>query len=346
MVRNPSLVVSRLLVIMLATCARSAPILAAPADGGADKHERAAEVRPDGAAGNLLGKLPAGFVVHAVGTYKGTTALPDLQLDDSGHEAAQADVVVNVPDKPVVLVLTAYDPTVWRIGRTAKTTLAGVIVSGYHAQSLIGINKDTPHAMSTYTGKGDFPYFYAYDASPSLLRMNDAVKALVGKEIERFVNEPARGVFYVGDAPERGEQVIRSDDLQVKQFVEARKQAQPPAGQKALDILVRDGKLRPATAADIQGWVDKASEKYKRVNPTLRIRDHRMRLGRTYVVLEELALPEGLYGAHSRAFIVPDGVAVPTGSAGHNEFYLMDGTSKGPGSRAEEAALTRRAPPR
>jgi hypothetical protein len=116
----------------------------------------------------VLGKLPDDFVVHAVGMYKGLAALKGVQLDDSGNRVAQAEVVVNVPDKPVVLVLTAYDPTVWRVGRTKDTTIAGVIVSGYHAQALIGLPKQTPHVISTHTKKGVFPYFNAYKASPEL----------------------------------------------------------------------------------------------------------------------------------------------------------------------------------
>ena len=60
---------------------------------------------------NILGKLPDDFIVYAVGTYSGTSMI-DAQIDKSGHEAGQANVVVNVPDRPVLLVLTAYDPCV------------------------------------------------------------------------------------------------------------------------------------------------------------------------------------------------------------------------------------------
>ena len=77
-----------------------------------------------------------------------------------------------------------------------------------------------------------------------------------------------------------------------------------------------------------------ASEKYKRFNPELRVKTY-MRVGRSYVVLDKLTLPNGLFGAHSRAFIIPDDVPFPTGPRCHNTFYKMNGTATGPGAREE-----------
>lgn len=286
------------------------------------------------AAATLFGELPENCAVYAVGTYAGTTKLDGVDLDRSGHQVTQAEVVVNVPDRPVVLVLTAYDPTVWRVGWTAKTRLVGVVVSGYHGQALIGIDKQTPRVISSYRKKGSFDYFLAHDASPRLLAMNDTVKRLVGREIDRFENKPTGGVFYVGERPNDATEVIYSDDLKVADYDDAPKVApgQPkplPAGEKGLAQLVLEGKLRLATRADINAWIDKASEKYKRFNPDLRVESY-MEFGHTFVVRGAVTLPEGLVGAHSAAFIIPDGVAFPGGPRGHSNFYRMDGTLEGP----------------
>jgi hypothetical protein len=274
--------------------------------------------------------LPADFDVYAVGTYSGTRKL-DIQLGKSGHQVTQVEVVVNQEERPVVLVLTAYDPVVWRVGRTPQTTIAAVLVSGYHPQALLGIEKTIPFAISTGEDRGPFPYFFAHRAGADLLRMNEAVRAMTGREIKRFVNQPSDdGVFHVGAAPRDSTRVIYSDDLALKDYVNP---VQVLAGQKGLDQLVTSGKLRPATQDDIEAWLDKASNKYKRFNPSLRV-EHRMRAGRTYVVLDRVTLPDGLYGAHSRSFIIPNGVPMPDGPKGHNDFYLMDGTATGPGARS------------
>ena len=57
-----------------------------------------------------------------------------------------------------------------------------------------------------------------------------------------------------------------------------------------------------------------------------------MRLGYTYVVLGKVELPNGLFGANSRDFIIPKDVPFPAGQKCHNSFYMMDGTAKGPGA--------------
>ena len=279
---------------------------------------------------SVIGKLPEEFAVYAVGTYRGTASV-NVQLDDSGHAVTQVDVVVDNPEQPVVLVLTAYDPVVWRVGRTKDTKIAGILVSGYHGQALIGVDKKTPYAISSYEEKGSFQYFYASRASRRLLEMNDAVKQLVGREIEHFFNKPTDGVFYIGDPPANQEAVVYSDDLKLEGYV---KKDRTVVGEEALDELVQAKKLRLATTADIAAWVDKASEKYKRFNQDLRV-STRMRVGRSYVVLDKLTLPGGLFGAHSRAFIVPDDVPFPAGPSCHNTFYKMDGTATGPGAREE-----------
>ena len=46
-----------------------------------------------------------------------------------------------------------------------------------------------------------------------------------------------------------------------------------------------------------------------------------------------LELPDGLHGAHSRSFIIPDEVPFPDGPKCHNSFYWMDGSKMGPGGR-------------
>ena len=278
----------------------------------------------------LLEKLPDDFTVYAVGPYRGAASV-NVQLDDSGHDVTQVEVVVNKPNQPVVLVLTAYDPVVWRVGRTKDTQIVGILVSGHHGQALIGVDKHTAHAISSQKEKGDFPYFYATGASRRLLAMNDTVKQLVGREIDHFYNKPTNGVFYIGDQPADKDAVVYSQDLKIEGYV---KPDRPLAGRNALDYLVQEKKLRLATKADIELWVEKASEKYKRFNPELRVKTY-MRVGRTYVILDKLTLPNGLFGAHSRAFIIPYGAPFPTGPRCHNTFYEMDGTATGPGAREE-----------
>lgn len=53
-------------------------------------------------------KLPTDFSVFAAGAYSGRKI--SFQIDQSGHDGTQIDVAVNSPNKPVVLMLGAYEP--------------------------------------------------------------------------------------------------------------------------------------------------------------------------------------------------------------------------------------------
>jgi len=283
-----------------------------------------------------FGRIFEEFVIEAVGTYRGQTVLDDIEIDDSGHRVTQMEVVVDNPEQPVVLVLTAYDPTVWRIGRTKNTEIAGIMLSGYYQQVLIGAEKEIPVQISTYKKKGEFKYFFAHKANKRLLDMNDQLKRIFGREMRRFHTD---GQITQGDKKVAPEDVLYFDDYKLEDYnLRKKKQAadsttealanRPIAGQAALDALAEEGKLRLATRKEIEAWVDKASKPYKKFNPNLRV-DTLMRVGQTYVVLDELVLPNGLAGAHSRSFIIPEKVAFPKGPRGHNSFYRMDGTKAG-----------------
>jgi hypothetical protein len=66
-----------------------------------------------------LAGLPDDAEVHLVGMYKGHKEL-DLQLGDSGHTTTEIDVVVGRTPRQIVLVLSAYDPVVWKVGSTSQ----------------------------------------------------------------------------------------------------------------------------------------------------------------------------------------------------------------------------------
>jgi uncharacterized protein YecT (DUF1311 family) len=281
--------------------------------------------RPQKAHGDFAPKqcrlsgLPANFEVHAVGTYSGLKPI-DTQLP-GGHETRETAVIVNKPGVPVVLVLMAYDPVVWKVSRTPETQIAAVIVGSYHRQAVLGIDKATPLLFRSHEERADCGAFHAYRAGRELEQAAQRVKAITGRDIDSFVNNPVDGGFIVGaEAGIDINKLIFSPDLELEDYAGAKF---APAGQQGLDLLVEQGKIRPATQADIDAWVAKASEPYKRLNPDLKV-PVRMRVGRTYVVLQPIELPNGLHGGHARSFIIPAGVPQPSGSAGHSMFYFME----------------------
>src|SRR5690242_7498271 len=91
---------------------------------------------------SIAEQIPLEAEVYHVGTYAGTSSLgTPIELDNDGHEVKKTDVLVNLPGKSIVLVLTAYDPVVWNVAWTAGTKIVGAVVSGYHGQAVLGISK-------------------------------------------------------------------------------------------------------------------------------------------------------------------------------------------------------------
>jgi hypothetical protein len=106
-------------------------------------------------------KMPvAEFEVHAVGVYEGTLS-GGAQRGFRMHPTGTVTVKVNRPaTRPVVLVLTSYEPVEWKID-APKGAVVRVITSGYYKQQVTGLDKDVPVASSSHEG-GDKEYFYAY----------------------------------------------------------------------------------------------------------------------------------------------------------------------------------------
>ena len=152
--------------------------------------------------------------LHVIGVYEGTVPEPEAKPfwsqcgagKDCPEEtkarrvAVGGEVTVNVyiTDRPVILALTAYDKTRWRIIGRAGVTIKKVILGGYHAQSVIGISEQIPAEVYThdsspcshcYQGQGSF---YSYEAPPGELQKITGLKPAsfqgkyTGKEFNLF----------------------------------------------------------------------------------------------------------------------------------------------------------------
>jgi len=256
--------------------------------------------------------LPDDAEAHLVGMYKGQKEL-DLQLGDSGHTTTEIEVVVGRTPRPIILVLSAYDPVVWKVGSTSAARIAAVLVSGHHTQALIGIPRSMPHrVLSTEQTRGCEP-FYAHSAQNAAQEERKIV-ALSGRGIGRFYGSYSASAVQVGeDVPSGPGGVSYSPELTVDDYPVLRSEI--PAGEKGIDALQRLGKIRLATARDVAAWSGDKAQQSKLASY--------VGMGRVYVVLEEITLPSGLYGAHGRDFIIPLGVPKPKGPKAHCSFYYL-----------------------
>lgn len=289
-------------------------VTAAPESQLVPFQSSAASAQQDVATSCELPGLPEKYIVYAAGAYSGRKL--DYQIDQSGHEATQIDVAVNEPSAPVVLMLGAYEPTVWNIGWSPQTQIAGVLVSGYHRQTIAGLPVSVPRLNSSYDNKGACGYFYL--SENSLDRINPMARRLFGQAVTRaFIAN--NGFVAVGTATGAG--MVTDASQPPEQF---RDRSAPLAGQAGLRDAVAKGLLREARTSDEQQWQTAYDAANKQdippVSGAVVHRSDNDRLHNGYVVLKAMRLPAGLYGANSATFIVPKGVPRPTGDPGHSQI--------------------------
>ncbi|EPX64928.1 hypothetical protein D187_000351 [Cystobacter fuscus DSM 2262] len=263
--------------------------------------------------------LPTDFAVLAAG---GAGKRSAVQIDQSGHVATTMTVSVDNPGKPVVLMLSARDPTVWSIRRSQQTTLLAVLVSSSYRQIVAGLDATTPVTILTAENRSACGFFYV-DAD-YLETLNPMARRFFGRDVD-MVYPAHNGEVILGDAKGTPSNWVGGSDVPVESYVD---KTAPLAGEMGLDDAVRKGLLRRANIGDLNAW----DAQMARVAPgrgatsvsgdgrAARFRSSRM-MRNAYVVLRPMTFPAGLYGSNSAVFFVPKGTKRPRGNPGHSEVY-------------------------
>ncbi|MCS4505869.1 hypothetical protein NYO91_17445 [Arhodomonas aquaeolei] len=264
-------------------------------------------------------RLPGDVAVYAAGGYAGRDA--GFQIDQSGHEATRFDVTVNSRTRPVVLMLGAYEPTIWNLEWTEGTRILAVFASGYHRQVVAGLGDEVPLLVSTHDNRARCGYFRVRDeGNPEL---NPMARTLFGRPVELVYPGDGSGRIVVGAAVSPGQRVITSPGTTPESF---RDPDAPLAGEAGLEAAVSRGVIRPATDADAVRWVAAvaANSPERDVPPVAGKgvpRPPRPRLHNAYVVMKDFTYPSGLYGANAATFFIERGVPEPAGDPGHSAVY-------------------------
>lgn len=267
--------------------------------------------------------LPDDTIVFAAGGYRGRDV--DFQIDQSGNSAARFDVAVH-SDKPVALLLGAYEPTIWWIGWTRGTKIVAVFVTGYHRQVVAGLPRNVPVIVTSYEPSGACGNDYLGSE-----RGNGWVDAksrsVFGKPVLRVYDKDIDGRFDIIESTRR-KSAYRTSRLSTPESF--RDKTAPLAGDAGLDEAMKKGALRRMTSQDL----DTIREYYRaRADRTATAAPpasgsfgsvaeepdvSSIPLERAFVVLAPFRIPAGLYGAGRAYFLVPNGVAMPTGNPGHS----------------------------
>lgn len=229
------------------------------------------------------------------------------------------DIIVNHTAKPVVLMLGAYEPTIWNISWTPHTKIVAVMLSGYYKQVVAGISKTTEVLISTDENKGKCGIFYV--TSSRLGSLNPIARQIFKREIN-MVHFVKHGQVVVGELLPENAKLTQSPLVKPEHYRRVEL-----SGVTGLEQAVSRGVLRKATLDDARLWVDTISKEKaptKDFPPVANqgvIRPKRPLLINAYVVLGPFTYPGGLFGGNSAVFFIPKGVPTPKGHPGHSSIY-------------------------
>ena len=256
-----------------------------------------------------------GARVVALGAYEGGEPV-DLVFSGDGDAVGRVEVQANEAGPPLLLVLSAYDPVVWDFAKFPKARLRGILAYGYSPQAVANVDKSIPvHFATLATGTTICGgYIFAYKQSSEIPRLRQQVQAILGVPLQAFYGSYSPEALQADGSPFAPIEPAKLDLQSIQASAPLQKSGLPP-GDKGLWVLLDRGDIRPARRSDWEQWQRQSGEK-----PDTFMTD-------SYVVLREIELPRGMYGAHSRAFLIPHGISMPTDHGSHNRFYrLKDGT--------------------
>jgi hypothetical protein len=277
--------------------------------------------------------LPLDTIVVAAGGYAGHKV--GFQIDQSGHEATQFDVAVHA-DKPVALLLGAYEPTIWNVGWSKGTRIVAVLATGYHRQAVAGLPKGTPVIVSSYETRGPCEVNYL-GGEGGLDWLNPRARAVFGMPVTRVYARAADGLIDIVEsarpkapyetspitAPEmlRDANALLAGDAGLRDAV-AKGLLRLAAPEDLIGLREHIGDVRAGAAARRPGEVPPIAGALPGSQPVRAKRAGQAH--RVYIVLKPFTFPPGLYGANAATFIVPKGVESPTGNPGHSAVYDLN----------------------
>jgi hypothetical protein len=127
--------------------------------------------------------------VHAIGVVEAEKS-EKPPVPREGHRYGRIKINVTASAHPIILVLMSYEPVLWDIAVSKRAVIEQVILGGYYAQEITGIDETIPLMVYThypsqcsncFHGEG---YLYSYKLEKS--DFIDKVFEITGKKVTTF----------------------------------------------------------------------------------------------------------------------------------------------------------------
>jgi hypothetical protein len=277
------------------------------------------------------------FVAAAV--YGGDT-LTNLQLKTADNETTLVRVKVAPGARPITVLLQAEQAVIWDFEGAVERVARAIVVPNSKGQAATrGLSaQQTDFLKLTGCPQQSIPM----KRDPDNQR-DGILRLYFGRAPDRIASEEAPNALALPDASfgsSPGSRRERTAGTQAEQdllhyFPGGFRVIDPGSVMSTAEVLApetypleagliqleRAGAIRPPGSAETDTFVEGISRPYRsRLSP-----DFRFRMGFSYVVTRDMAMPSGLAGAHSKSFLVLPGVPVPRGKKGHGCLAFMDG---------------------
>lgn len=220
-------------------------------------------------------------------------------------------VEVTVTERPVVLFLTSLKSVTWQIESADGAKVAGVIVAGDEPSHATGSGLD-----------GDVPIIDAYAESEcgrgvgghrsheDFKLLHAMAARIAGKAFDSFQQDWGEQRFVVG----LGAMHIATHSAPPPELVLYH---HPKSRDPVVLGLVAAGHIRSATEAEIYAWESQDPElnRYGLTKGAVRY---------SYTILEPFEFPPEMANSNGDHFLLPPGMALPTGPWGGSRVYLME----------------------
>lgn len=138
----------------------------------------------------ILHGVATGATIEAIGVYQGVRGRGEVRINTSSGPRIAAPVMVFIgkTDKPVILVLSSYEPVLWTIRKSREAQVRHIFMSGYYDSAIEGISGVE---ITKIAGA------YAYELKNSQ-QLNERVREYTGRGMDRFQSAYSGREFFIG----------------------------------------------------------------------------------------------------------------------------------------------------
>lgn len=209
-------------------------------------------------------------------------------LDPDAKELSYLELSIDQPGAPVLLKLSSYDGIAARVTASPRTKLAGVRLDSYYPGVVLGVD---PALVSQRARVRSTDRPCALEKFQRSETMRDP--PFDNRKTITYKADGSHYQFAIGDP-----QAVRRTRPTLGNFLDP---DMPVPNQHGLVVL--------------------AAKKFIRAIPQLIENSGRSLGHETYEILQPFRIPEGLAGAHSVTFLLPAGIAAPSGDLAHSLMF-------------------------